>query len=486
MLFNSWTFLLLFFPLVLVLARLTGNWTARKSLLLVSSYVFYAAWNPPFVLLLWFSTVLDWIVARFLHGTRSPGRRKAWLVLSVVVNLGMLSWFKYGAFLVENLNALAAGVGASWRWDSWSVVLPVGISFYTFQTLSYTIDVYRGTLKPASSFLDYALFVTFFPQLVAGPIVRASDFLPRCREPKSGSAGQVGWGLCLLVIGLFAKVVLADTMAAPTVESVFDGEASPGFLAAWAGTLAFSMQIFYDFSGYSLCAVGAGLCLGFDLPDNFRYPYAARGFSDFWNRWHISLSTWLRDYLYLPLGGNRGGPGRTTLNLMTTMLLGGLWHGASWMFVIWGALHGLYIVLERRLRGGSLHRWPFWESTAGRLVLTLSTFLLVCIAWVFFRARDVPSAMALLGAMLDPGAAVEAAAGVLAGRPPWSAGECLVIGLLTAGTLVLHARLRDSSLEALFSRMASWARPVVLGVMAFMVFVAMGGGNDRSFIYFQL
>ncbi|HSG29610.1 MAG TPA: MBOAT family O-acyltransferase, partial [Candidatus Krumholzibacterium sp.] len=317
-------------------------------------------------------------------------------------NLGLLGFFKYGGFLLDNFVRLLAMVGIDYQPPAVSIFLPIGISFYTFQTLSYTIDVYRGRLKPWHSFLDFALFVTFFPQLVAGPIVRAASFLPQCQEPKSFQGARLGWGFSLLVVGLFEKAVLADTLMAPIADRVYAAPFDAGFVDAWVGTLAFSAQIFFDFAGYSTCAIGAALCLGFHLPDNFRFPYAAIGFSDFWRRWHVSLSSWLRDYLYVPLGGNRRGDVRTKINLMLTMLIGGLWHGASWRFVVWGGLHGSYLWAERELRGRFGER-AWTSSPMARLGLLFFTYYLVCITWVFFRAEDFSSAFALTRAMLVGG-----------------------------------------------------------------------------------
>ena len=273
-----------------------------------------------------------------------------WLVVSLSVNLGLLGFFKYGTFLLDNFITFSELLGIPFTPAKPDIILPVGISFYTFQTLSYTLDIYFRKSRPWSSFLDYALFVTFFPQLVAGPIVRSSEFLPQCLTPRRATLERFSWGLILLVSGLFQKIVVADGLLAPIVEKVYDTGMVPDTLSAWCGTLAFSGQIFCDFAGYSSCAIGVAMCLGFKIPDNFRSPYAAIGFSDFWGRWHISLSSWLRDYLYIPLGGNRKGAAGTYINLMLTMLIGGLWHGASWTFVFWGGLHGLYLAVERMFR----------------------------------------------------------------------------------------------------------------------------------------
>lgn len=471
MLFNSLTFLA-FFALVLGVYRLPLPWRMKKLHLLIASYLFYAAWNPPFVFLIWLSTVVDWYVAKRLPTTTSDVQRKALLWTSIGTNLGLLGFFKYGNFLLDNFVALAAAVGIDYSPLPFDIILPIGISFYTFQTMSYTIDVYRRQLEPAESFLDFALYVTFFPQLVAGPIVRASRFLPQCLTPRQVSSRQLGWGLTLITIGLFEKVVLADRWMAPVADQVYAGALQAGPIVAWLGTLAFSAQIFFDFAGYSTCAIGVGLCMGFEIPDNFRFPYAAIGFSDFWRRWHISLSTWLRDYLYVPLGGNRKGEARTKLNLMGTMLLGGLWHGAAWNFVVWGGLHGLYLTVERVLkkRFGSTG----WQtSLGGQLALALLTYLLVCIAWVFFRARDFPSAFALVRTMF-------------AGGPNEVTLGGFAIARVVAVTVVLlgsHWLLKDSSLEQLAERTPPWARVLALGLM--VILLVLVPGDDRAFIYFQ-
>jgi D-alanyl-lipoteichoic acid acyltransferase DltB (MBOAT superfamily) len=348
----------------------------------------------------------------------------------------------------------------------------VGISFYTFQTLSYSIDVYRGRIRPWRSLLDFALFVSFFPQLVAGPIVRARDFLPQCASERRASASQVGWGLSLLVLGLFAKVFLADGLMAPVVDLVYQDVSHASRLAAWLGTLAFANQIFFDFWGYSTCAIGLAMTLGFSLPDNFLSPYAARGFSDFWRRWHVTLSSWLRDYLYVSLGGSRTGRGRTLVNLMVTMLLGGLWHGAAWTFVVWGGVHGLFLLAERGLRTlvpGS------WRARAGWAPAGL-TFLLVCLAWVLFRASTLGDAGVLLGTMLGGGGddRIDAAIGDV---------RIVLIALVTAATLAVQWRLRESTLEEVVERMPWGLRAATLA--ALIIAISTAPGEDRAFIYFQ-
>jgi alginate O-acetyltransferase complex protein AlgI len=472
MLFNSLTFVV-FFVLVLALHRMPFGWVVKKFNLLLASYVFYAAWNPPFVLLLWFSTVLDWWAANAIARSENLRRRKALLMVSVLSNLGLLAYFKYGGFVLSNFSLGMQALGLDYQAPVWNIVLPVGISFYTFQTMSYTLDVYLGRAKPANSFLDFALFVTFFPQLVAGPIVRPTDLLPQFVRERVATIEQLCWGFMLMLLGLFEKIVLADGVFAPVSERVFGAATLVHPLDAWLGTMAFSGQIFCDFAGYTTCAIGASLMLGFALPDNFKFPYAAIGFSDFWRRWHISLSTWLRDYLYVPLGGNRHGEVRTYINLMLTMLLGGLWHGAAWTFVVWGGLHGIYLVLERGLRArfGEL---AVWRTALGQVSLMLLTYSLVCITWVFFRATDFASAWRMLQAMLGldrSGAAVLSSYLVLSA----------LVGV--GGLLSTHWYMRDRELHQLAARTPAWLLGIALGSMLLLILITQGEGS--AFIYFQ-
>ena len=475
MVFNSLTFLV-FFAVLLVLHHLPFlSWRAKKVNLLIASYVFYAAWNPPFILLLWASTIVDWFIARGIWASRDKSRavRRSWLVISVAVNIGFIGFFKYGEFLLQNWQALMQAVGVVWVAPEWDIVLPVGISFYTFVTLSYTLDVYLGRSKPIGSFLDYALFVTFFPHLVAGPIVRPTQLVPQFYTPKQASRDQLLWGAGLIILGLFEKVVLADGGLANAADKVFAAQGAVGFVDAWLGTLAFSGQIFCDFAGYSTIAIGTALCLGFALPENFRMPYAAIGFSDFWRRWHISLSTWLRDYLYIPLGGSRGTEVRTYVNLMLTMLLGGLWHGASWTFVVWGGLHGLYLAVERWLRektgvaGDPASGWS-------RLALALATYALVNVTWVFFRAEDFGGAARILAGMA--GLAAEAAP-IL---PTLFVAKVVVIVVAIVATQWL---MRNRSLEDVVARTPWWVTGLVAAAMLFAVTITQGSG--QAFIYFQ-
>ena len=465
--FNTYLFAA-FFAVVLAIHRAPIAWRTKKLALLVESYVFYAAWDPAFVVLLWASTVVDWYVAQAMARAQAPRRRRSLLIVSLAFNLGLLGYFKYAGFLQRSVAAVLGIAGVSWHPAPLSIALPIGISFYTFMTISYTIDVYLRRAKPARSALDYALFVTFFPHLVSGPIVRAPELVPQFETPRQATRDQLGWGLALLVLGLFQKVVVADGFLAPVVDRVY-GAALVGTADAWVGTLAFAGQIACDFAGYSTCAIGVALCLGFYLPENFRYPYAAIGFSDFWRRWHISLSTWLRDYVYIPLGGNRRGPSRTQVNLLLTMVIGGLWHGAAWTFVAWGALHGAYLAIERGLRR-VMPASRLWSHALVRMGLGLLTFAAVCVAWVCFRADSFRRAWMLVTAMFGANRAV-------------AHGDLVAAVIPVALLLGVHALMRDRELERVVERTPWVVTATLLATMTLSL--ALFNGADRAFIYFQ-
>jgi alginate O-acetyltransferase complex protein AlgI len=470
MVFNSLTFIV-FFACVLVLHSLPLPWKAKKINLLLASYLFYSAWNPPFVILLWISTVVDWYAAQGLVKAKRQAARHAWMLISVVANLGMLVYFKYGQFLLDSFATLMATLGVVWQPAHYDIVLPVGISFYTFATMSYTLDVYLRRAAPANNLLDYALFVTFFPHLVAGPIMRPTELVPQFAQPRRATADQLRFGLALMTVGLFNKVVLADSFLAAAAERVYDSDKLPGALDAWIGTFAFSGQIFCDFAGYSTTAIGAALCLGFAMPDNFRFPYAAVGFSDFWRRWHITLSSWLRDYLYIPLGGNRYGAWRTYAALMMTMLLGGLWHGANWTFVAWGGLHGLYLSVERLLRARYTSYRP---GPIAFVALGLLTYMLVNMTWVFFRAKTFGKAWDVLRGM----------AGFNADTKPILATPYIAsVAAIVSAIVLTHWLMRARTLESVIARTPALALGVIWGIMAFAIVISQGAGN--AFIYFQ-
>lgn len=470
MLFNSLSFIVF---LIIVLALYYApilTWVSKKRMLLFSSYVFYGLWNPPLVILLWISTLVDWVAGKKLAIEENKRKRKLWLLLSMFVNLGFLGFFKYGNFLLENFTALLNTVGIEFQARPMDIILPMGISFYTFQTMSYTIDMYQKRTERAKTFLDFALYVTFFPQLVAGPIVRAQDLISQFYEEKKATINQFLWGVFLLTIGLFQKVVLADTLLSNTADDVYGAGKVLHGLDAWTGTLAFSGQIFFDFAGYSTCAIGIALMLGIILPDNFRYPYAAIGFSDLWRRWHISLSTWLRDYLYIPLGGNKHGIIRMYIALMVTMLLGGLWHGAAWTFVVWGALHGIYLVVERLLRS-KIH---IKINAFNGVFLALLTYTLVNFTWVFFRAREFSTAKNMIASMLfinDGGEKI---------IPSF---DIIKVFVLITLLFICHWLMRNTSMKEVSLKTPAWVLGVVWGIMLFLIAISQGSGEQ--FIYFQ-
>ena len=436
----------------------------RKYLLLAASYFFYASWNPKFVALLLTLTFIDFTAGRWLERIERPRRRRAILIGSLAANLGFLGFFKYYNFLAANLaTALGKGPHAFWL----DIVLPLGISFHTFQSISYVVDVYRRQQKAIRSPIDYALFISFFPQLVAGPIVRARDFFTDLYHWSAPSADDVSRGIFLIALGLTKKMAFADQFAAVANTYFGDIAAHPGRLTAWSGAFAFAMQIYFDFSGYTDMAIGMAKLFGFHFPVNFRRPYLARGIADFWRRWHISLSTWLRDYLYIPLGGNRRGRWTTYRNLMITMLLGGMWHGASWNFLIWGGYHGALLSVERAA-GGSEPRKSWNMLDPLRAILT---FGLVTIGWIFFRAADVHQSVAIIGQMF----AGPHGKSLLLPWQMWLAAVALVIALVEE---------RWAAVERLMTAPA-WAYAAALAAMLFCLEIF--GVIDASipFIYFQ-
>jgi len=387
--FTSFVFVAFFVAVYAGYWALRRNFRWQNAMLLVASYVFYGYWDWRFCSLLLISTVVDFTIGRQLHAQTARGRRLALLWTSIGVNLGILGFFKYFNFFTDSATNLLGAMGLEADPFTLNVVLPVGISFYTFQTLSYTIDVYRGKLAPVRNLLDFGLYVSFFPQLVAGPIERATRLLPQVTRPRRFDLNQIHAGLYLILWGYFKKLVVADN-AATVANEVFNNYTEHGGLSLVVGTLAFAVQIYCDFSAYSDIARGTSKLMGFDLMLNLRLPYFATSPSDFWRRWHISLSTWLRDYLYIPLGGNRGGKIATMRNLAVTMLLGGLWHGAAWNFVIWGAYHGLILALYRAFdkTGDDQPIRNLRDQTRYFARMGLM-FLLTLIGWVFFRAENL-------------------------------------------------------------------------------------------------
>ena len=396
MLFNSLQFAIFFIIVYGLYLILNHRWQNR--MLLVASYVFYGAWDWRFLSLIILSTVLDYYCGLKIKSSRSKRNRKFFLFLSVLVNLSILGFFKYFNFFSSNLQLLLANFNLSLQPRFFQIILPLGISFYTFQTMSYTIDIYRKKLEPTTRFFDFALFVAFFPQLVAGPIERASHLLPQILSPRKVTPSKFYTGCYLIFWGLFQKVFIADNLAR-LVDGVFGSQPPYNGFTVLISLYAFAFQIFCDFAGYSNIARGLGSCMGFDIMVNFNLPYFSTNPHQFWQRWHISLSSWLKDYLYIPLGGNRHGNYETYRNLMITMLLGGLWHGASWTFLIWGAYHAI-LLIGYRIISPFLKKIPSPRNSLSenvwRWLRIIIFFHLICLGWLIFRAQSMGQIVAML------------------------------------------------------------------------------------------
>jgi alginate O-acetyltransferase complex protein AlgI len=462
MLFHTPQFFL--FLVVVLLLFYTAPRSLRRWILLAASYFFYMCWNAKFILLIIVLTAIDFTAGIWLARLAGGPKRKAALIMSLAANLGFLGFFKYYNFLAGNVATL---LGMPIHAFALNIILPMGISFHTFQSMSYVIDVYRGEQQPITDPVDYALFISFFPQLVAGPIVRARHFFADLYDWHAPDANQQLRGVLLVVFGLVKKLAIADQFARLADQFFAKPAAYPGWLAAWSGVVAFSIQIFFDFSGYTDMAIGLAQLLGFHFPDNFRRPYLSRGITEFWRRWHISLSTWLRDYLYIPLGGNRHGRWHTYRNLMLTMLLGGLWHGASWNFVIWGGYHGALLSIERVLGIKDDRRaWRVFDPL--RAVLT---FALVSISWVFFRAATLHDSVTILGRLFSgPHGHII--------WPHWMLWYAVLALLLAA----LEER------EGWFERLPAapaWAYAAAIAVCLFCLELIGFTGRAVPFVYFQ-
>lgn len=399
MLFNSGIFLAFFAIVYTLYLLLNGRVRWQNVLLLLASYYFYGRWDWRFLSLIVISTLVDFFVGRAMGAVPAVNqvKRKRLLAVSMIVNLGILGFFKYFNFFAASFADLVALFGFNADFVTLNIILPVGISFYTFQTMSYTIDIYRQEMQPTQNLLDFAVFVAFFPQLVAGPIERAINLLPQVARPRRITPEHINTGFYLIIWGFFKKMVIADNVGM-LADSVFNVYWSHQGLTIILGVLAFALQIYGDFSGYSDIARGISRLMGFELMVNFRLPYFALNPTDFWQRWHVSLSTWLRDYLYIPLGGSRQGQWRTYRNLTLTMLLGGLWHGAAWNFVIWGGFHGAILIVYRLLEKRPIHRNP-WGGEYNKLTVLVRMMLMFCltlVGWLIFRARSVDQIVYML------------------------------------------------------------------------------------------
>jgi len=470
-------FFLIVFPLCWLLRGRPLIW---KWFMLAASYFFYGYWDWRFIALLAGSSTINHLMAVGLHRWKNPHGRRALVTAAVVFNIGSIGFFKYARFFAEQAFWVAHRLAGGTNVESWmplfdylsTIILPVGISFFTFQALSYVLDVYRGHMKPADTLLDFALYLAFFPQLVAGPIVRAADLLPQVARPGNWLRLDTGRAVCLVLGGLFKKIVVANFLAERIVDPVF---ARPDLYGAWDtlfGIYGYAVQIYCDFSAYSDIAIGLCLLMGFHIPLNFDAPYLADSIQKFWRRWHISLSSFLRDYLYVPLGGSRRGEARTYVNLFLTFLLGGLWHGAGWTFVAWGALHGLYLTVERFVETWRARRGPVVVGPIEAVWRRVLVWHLVCLSWLFFRGQSFAEAMEMLRALTRWG------------QPIQRLGPAVLV-MVAVGYLT---QLLDG---ARMERAWNWVgrrHPVAQGLLAAVILtliLGLGPEGVAPFIYFQ-
>ncbi len=476
MLFNSWEFLVFFAVVLAVYYNLRLR--AQNWFLLLASYFFYSWWDWRFSSLLIISTAMDYLCAQQIQRSRRVKRRKLFLAISMTGNLGMLCTFKYFNFFIDSLANTIEFFGMTAHLPTLQVILPVGISFYTFQTMAYVIDVYRKNVKAIDDSVVFALYVSYFPQLVAGPIERPGNLMGQFASPRIVTEKQLSSGIVLVLIGFVKKLAIADTIA-PSVDGVFTALAAPdwaGHVSAASVALAiflFTLQIYGDFSGYSDIARGVSRILGINLMRNFEQPYLSNNVADFWRRWHISLSTWLKDYLYIPLGGNRGGLFGTCRNLFLTMTIAGLWHGANWTFVVWGALHGAFLVGHR-----VLHSFKSIETTLARmfrfrLVAIVPTFVLVSFTWLFFRAQNMEVASRAIQAMLNGGTLFV------------STWDLTRAGYFTLLVLLLDIPQFLTKKHSFVVDMPPIRRGIALGAMAILLLLFHPGKSDIPFLYFQ-
>ena len=488
MLFNSLDFAI-FFPIVFVLYWLVArNVRWRNILILSASYVFYGWWDWRFLFLIIISSIVDYIVGLQLHKSGNNRKRGALLLFSLMVNLGFLIYFKYANFFIETFVDSFRLFGMELQKPTLDIILPVGISFYTFQTLSYTIDIYRKRLEPTRNWLAFFSFVAFFPQLVAGPIERASHLLPQFYKAYKFDYQAVRSGLLLMAFGLFKKMVIADRVS-ELVNYVYNDAGQFGGYEVVIATFFFAVQIYCDFSGYSDIAIGLSRTLGFDLMKNFDSPYFSKSITEFWRRWHISLSTWFRDYVYISLGGNRKGKIRVYINLIIVFLVSGLWHGAAMTFIIWGAVHAVFIVVEKAFQpardrifasiGVSLNAW------FTRFVFMIFTFVIVCFAWVFFRANSVADAFSIVGSTFQNNYSEVFNQGLYnlgMSRVDFIASIVAIVLLVVFE--VVHKRFNATRLLLSRGFVVRWAAYLVI-VFVLLIFGIYGDSAPKEFIYFQ-
>lgn len=471
MLFNSLKFLL-FFPIVGILYWLLPH-RLRNAMLLIASYFFYMNWEPVYALLIMFSTVTTWGASLLIDNERdNPNRRKWWLAGCITVNIGILFVFKYFNFITESVFNLLSMTGLRLEVPHFALLLPVGISFYTFQAIGYIIDVTKGTVKPTRNLARYALFVSFFPQLVAGPIERSTNLLPQFDHPHRFNAVEVIEGLKLMMLGYFMKLCIADNVSG-YVDAVYNNLPYHNGMSVLLASFFFTFQIFCDFGGYSLIAIGTAKCMGFTLMQNFKQPYLATSFKDFWRRWHVSLTSWFTDYVYIPLGGNRCSKKRHAANTIGTMLISGLWHGANWTFVVWGGAHGALLVANNvKRRIGWLN---FKETWLTRIINIAFVFLLVMAGWVFFRANTLSDALLAFKKMFTEPGMLYKGEGV----------PSILLGLLLIGCLMLREMWVEYKWRIPFISGKSMTRDIAYTVSLVIAILLCGQFNGGQFIYFQ-
>ena len=489
MLFNSIEFII-FFVAVLTVIIIIKHRKFQHLFIVFASYFFFYFSSNYLLSLLIFSTLLDYYIAKLIWKTQDKQRKKILLITSLVGNLGLLGFFKYADFAIMQFNILGNQINIGGDIPFLELALPIGISFYTFQTISYTVDVYRGKLEPSKSLREFSLFVAFFPQLVAGPIIRASEFLPQLREKIENSTSKINLkqiiihnsnlklGITIMAFGFLKKMFFADNIA-PLVNAILANPIGASSFEIWLGTIAFGIQIYGDFSGYSDIAIGAALILGFKIPRNFNKPYFAISPSDFWRRWHISLSSWLRDYLYIPLGGSKKGSGRTYFNLLTVMFLGGLWHGASWNFVIWGLLHGGYLAIHRVI----VNKFPkiansvFFRTKAGKIISILVTQYFVFLAWIPFRVHDTEGIIYSMSKYIffdfEFGGIIEV---LLDYKIP--------IGFMVGFIILHYISYRKENLIKIIANLKLKYWGIILAVILSLI-IFFFDGNPEDFVYFR-
>ncbi|PKP28193.1 MAG: membrane-bound O-acyltransferase family protein [Bacteroidetes bacterium HGW-Bacteroidetes-19] len=473
MVFNSTTFLIFFILFFFIYWGINNRLSiaARNLFIIISSYIFYGWWDWRFLSLIAFSTIVDFSIGYLLSKNKRDIFRKGLLIISIIVNLGLLAFFKYFNFFIESLNVLLISFSMQVNITTLKIILPVGISFYTFQTLSYTIDVYKKKLEPTTDILSFFAFVSFFPQLVAGPIERASHLLKQFQVRKLFNYDLSIAGLRLVLWGLFKKIVIADNFGI-LADSIFNQDSSIPGVSVMAGALFFALQIYADFSGYSDIAIGISRMLGFDLMVNFKTPYFATSFGDFWSRWHISLSTWFRDYVYIPLGGNQKGNFKTQINLLTTFLLSGLWHGANVTFLIWGGLHGSALILEKR-----------FKRNISKYIYAPVVIFIVILLWIPFRAESFTHLMDLFSSIIH--IKQYSFSHLFQIITDFSEIRFCILGIVCILFLLFEYNMNRSDFNTWISQKSKTIRIVTYYILIFMIILIGNFSVKPSFIYFQ-